>query len=337
MTQFRLMLLFIACACGSTVAQTTQPVREIQLLAMGDWGSGDKNQRAMAEALAQYASSQSMHITAMLTAGDNFYNHMTGIDDPEWKKRFEDMYDPVRLNIPFYATLGNHDYEKDEWKAQLAYPKANPQSRFKLPNQWYRLDLPADNPLVTILMLDSNKSLMGEEKWAEQKGWLTEQLSAPRKTKWTIAVAHHPLYSNGAHGDNGVLQREWSKLFAEHGLDMYICGHDHDLQHLEIKDYPVSLVLCGGGGANIRKMVVDQRGPFSKTSYGFAHLTISEDVLLVKLLDQQLNILHEFTRDHEKTVRIVSSTPSDAGIPRTVGSVTRGDDGKRGSATTQSK
>ena len=164
MTPVRMILLLVACACGTSVAQTTQPAREIQLLAMGDWGSGNDKQRLVASALADYASRQSVPIAAMLTAGDNFYNDMTSVDDPEWQKRFEQMYDPVRLAFPFYATLGNHDYEKDEWKIQLAYPKAHPESRFKLPARWYRLDLPQDHPLVTILMLDSNKSLMGDEK-----------------------------------------------------------------------------------------------------------------------------------------------------------------------------
>jgi len=332
-----LLLLIIVCAAGTTVAQTTQPVRQIEILAMGDWGTGGENQRIMAAALAEYAGRQAVPVAALLTAGDNFYNHMTGIDDPAWLERFEKMYDPVRLAFPFHATLGNHDYEEDEWKVQLAYAKANPQSRFKLPSQWYRLDLPVETPIITILMLDSNKSRMSDEMWAGQMRWITEQLSSPRNAKWTIAVAHHPLFSNGAHGDNGVLQREWAALFAETSLDMYVCGHDHDLQHLELENYPVTLMLCGGGGATIRKMVGNKRGPFSKMSYGFAHLTITDDLLRVRLLNEKLDVLHEFTRDHQKKVNIVSTSPSDVATPRTVESITRGDDRKREAATTQSK
>lgn len=323
----RLVLLFLTCAGAVTVAQTTQPARQVNLLAMGDWGTGNDNQRAVARAMASFASET--RIDAMLLAGDNFYNDLKSVDDPEWAIRFEQMYDRNVLNFPFYATLGNHDYEKDEWKVQLEYPKAHPESRFKLYSQWYRIGLPVKDPLITILMLDSNKTLLGDEKWNEQKRWLHEQLSSPKRTKWTIAVAHHPLWSNGSHGDNGVLQKEWGPIFSEFGLDLYVCGHDHDLQHLQIENFPVSLVLCGGGGANIRPMAVDKRGPFSKSAFGFAYLAVSEDELRVRLIDKDLNRLHEFVRRSDERVEVTFTTPSDVATPRTPKSVTRGDDSDR--------
>ena len=332
----RTILLLISCAAGITVAQTTQPARQVELLAMGDWGTGGTDQKAVAAAMAGYVSGLQAPVAGLLSAGDNFYNHMTGIDDPEWQNRFEKMYDPGVLNFPFYMTLGNHDYEKDESPIQLEYAKANPQSRFKLPSRWYRRDFPQDNPLVTVLMLDSNMKLMGEAMWAEQKQWIAAQLAAERKSKWLIAVAHHPFYSNGSHGDNGVLFREWGSLLVAAKADAYVCGHDHDLQHLEIEYLPVSLILCGGGGAKVRPMAVDKRGPFSKSVYGFVHLRFSEDQMLVKYLDKSLGVLHEFSRDRSGKVEILRTTTSDVAVPRTPKSITRGDDAQRTSpAATQ--
>lgn len=333
-----LLLLLISCAGGISVAQTTQPARQVDLLAMGDWGTGGTDQKEVAAGLANYVSSQQLPIAGLLSAGDNFYNHMTGIDDPEWQNRFENMYDPSILNFPFHMTLGNHDYEKDESPIQLEYAKANPQSRFKLPSRWYRLDFPQDNPLVTVLMLDSNMKLMGEAMWAEQTKWIAAQLAAERKSKWLIAVAHHPFYSNGSHGDNGVLLREWGGMLISGKADAYVCGHDHDLQHLEFDFLPISLILCGGGGAKVRPMAVDKRGPFSKSVYGFVHLSFSEDQVRVKFLDKAQNVLHEFTRDPRGKVDVLRTTQSDVAVPRTPKSITRGDDGQRTSpATTQAR
>ena len=70
-------------------------------------------------------------------------------------------------------------------------------SRWKLPAKWYRVDLPTDRPLVTVLMLDSNKPLLGEQQWRNQLDWIEQELSKPRTAAWTICCAHHPLYSNG--------------------------------------------------------------------------------------------------------------------------------------------
>ena len=44
-----------------------------------------------------------------ITLGDNFYS--IGMESPEdlrWQTQWEKMYGP--LGIPFYATLGNHDW-----------------------------------------------------------------------------------------------------------------------------------------------------------------------------------------------------------------------------------
>ena len=79
-------------------------------------------------------------------------------------------------------------------------------------------------------MLDSNKDLLGPEQWNQELKWIEAELSRPRKT-WMIACAHHPLFSNGDHGDIGVLQNTWGELFQKHKLDFYLCGHDHDVQH----------------------------------------------------------------------------------------------------------
>src|SRR5205085_2106474 len=103
---------------------------------------------------------------AVLTAGDNFYVIFRDAADPSWRNVFEDVYDRRRLPMPFFATLGNHDHEHGKTEIELAYARAHPESRWKIPSQWYRLDLPAQagaRPLVTALMLDSNKDFLGPD------------------------------------------------------------------------------------------------------------------------------------------------------------------------------
>src|SRR5205814_1802606 len=97
--------------------------------------------------------------------------------------------------------------------AEMDYARLHAESRFKLPAKWYRVELPAGAPLITILMLDSNKPLMGDVQWREQLSWLEQELSKPKVAPWTICCAHHTMFSNGGHGDNGVLMTQWGELF----------------------------------------------------------------------------------------------------------------------------
>src|SRR6185369_16800601 len=141
---------------------------------------------------------------AALLLGDNFYLKLSRVDDPLFDEMFEHMYDSTALSFPFYAALGNHDYREGNTPFELAYARENPTSRWKIPRRWYRVDLPGERPLVSVLVLDSNQPYMTPTDWNRQEMWIEQELLKPR-TGWIIACAHHPLFSNGDHGDNGVL------------------------------------------------------------------------------------------------------------------------------------
>lgn len=304
----------------------------VNVLAMGDWGNGGPWQKAVAQTIERYVQSEvssGRRIDAMLLAGDNFYvKQLNGPGDPQFKRIFEDMYDPKVLDFPFYASVGNHDHDLDKYLSELAYTRAHPESRFKLPALWYRLELPQADPVVTIFMLDSTKPRLAPQQWHEETAWLRDELSKPRKTRWTIAVAHHPFFSNGDHGDNGELRSEWGELFQQHGVDLYIAGHDHDLQHLEVPGWDAtSFILVGGGGATTRPMRVDSRGPWSWSGNGFADVAVADDAMTVRFISaSDGKVVHSFrrTKSPSSSVTILSTTPQDRATPRTVKSITRG-------------
>src|SRR5687767_845672 len=168
----KLATLLVFVLATSTFAQ------EVNLLAMGDWGSAGSRQREVAGAMSRYITSANRKFDAMVLAGDNFYVTLDGgIHDPKWKTMFEDMYDPKVFDFPFYVALGNHDYQLDRHMVEFAYAQANPQSRWKMPARWYRVDFPQEDPIVTVLMLDSNFSIMGEYAWNNQMKWLRAELA----------------------------------------------------------------------------------------------------------------------------------------------------------------
>lgn len=282
------------------------PLNEVNLIAMGDWGSGGKEEKEVAKGLAEYVGKKGVQFNGLLSLGDNFYVKLKDADDYQFQTVFEDMFDATRVNFPFYCALGNHDYENGKAKIEMAYATKHPDSRWKMPARWYRLDLPVEKPLVTILMLDSNKPQMTADDWLLQLHWIEEQLSQPKGNKWTIACAHHPLFSNGAHGDNGVLQVHWGPLFKKYKLDFYVCGHDHDLQELQMPDWSTTFVLAGGGGKKPTKMRRDLRGPFSKSINGFSHLHLFPDHAEVQFINAENGqVVHQINRMHDGQVKLV--------------------------------
>jgi tartrate-resistant acid phosphatase type 5 len=298
------------------------PTDQVNLIVFGDFGNGKQSQKDTAKAMANYVGKLGTQFNAALTVGDNFYVKLRDVDDWYFQGLFEDMYDAKRLNFPYYVTSGNHDYEKVEpnqgnkTRADLEheYTLKHPDSRWKYPAKWYRVDFPQGSaePLLTVLMLESSKPRLSREDWEAEKKWIDEQL-ASSTAPWKIACAHHPFFSNGSHGDNGVLQVEWGPIFKKRGLDFYVAGHDHDLQHLQIDNWPISFVQAGGGGQPITDMRRDIRGPFSRKLYGFVHLQFQPDKAQVRYVASAgEKVVHHFDREKQTgAVRIVSTTGRD--------------------------
>src|SRR5947209_4433952 len=149
-----LKFIVLFAIVAAPVASYAQAAPELNLLAMGDWGEAKSAQSAVAQAMTNYVAAQARPINAMILAGDNFYVPLSGVEDEAWQSLFEQMYDPKKLSFPFYVSLGNHDYDNGKFKIELDYARLHPQSRWKFPARWYRIDLPANKPLATILMLD---------------------------------------------------------------------------------------------------------------------------------------------------------------------------------------
>ncbi len=283
---------------------------QANLLVISDWGFSPPEKRTpdqqiAARAMAAYVRQSGIAFDAVLVGGDNFKVKLWGPDDPQFGEAFESMYDAQVLRMPFYAVLGSHDYEYGAVAAELDYSRRHPDSRWKIAARWYRLDLPAAAPLVTVLMLDSDQDLLGREQWQAQLRWLEAELARPRQTAWTICLAHHPLFSDGQHGDNPAMQAALGPLLQRHKVDFYISGHDHVLEHLQVPGWQTTFLISGGGGENIKRPVPGNRGLFVRASLGFAALQCDPRAVKVSLVNAAGQALHVFERDRAGQIRIL--------------------------------
>jgi len=287
----------------------------MHLLALGDFGSGKANQVAVARQMAAFAKKLNAPLAAVLALGDNFYQRLT-LD--RFGPHFEQMYDPERLNCPFYACLGNHDYGpiydsgqgRPKAQMQLDYARNNPASRWKMPAKWYAIELPdAQNPLVKIIFLDGNMAagaLTPQEK-LEQKRFLEAELMKPTRAPWRWMVSHFPMFSEcKSRGDSSRMIQLWGDHLKTHCISLYLSGHDHTLQHLEAEGYETSFVVSGSGGGSLYEVKPTNRG-FAERIYGFNHFHVTPDRFDVQFIDADGNRLHSFRRTLAGKVEIASA------------------------------
>ncbi len=302
--------------------QASDPTAD-NLLMIGDWGydSNHDAQAGIAAAMRKYAQDHGLTIQTLLMLGDNWYGALDGgAHSDRWQTQFEQMYPTEAFDCPAYAILGNHDYQhfpESKVDAELEYARAG-KSRWTMPARWYRFEFPKRNPLITFIALDSNmpfadgKATHGvnftltAEQQAEQLQWLESQLKQKRTTPFLVVMGHHPVYSDGPHGDHPVLVRDWDPLFRQYKVDLYLAGHDHDLQHLEFENHPTSFFLSGGGGADLYDLKIDpsKRGPYAQKIYGFSHLSATEKELRLRHLDGDGKTLHAFAKTADGRITV---------------------------------
>lgn len=265
--------------------------RALHVVAFGDYGTGSPEQAAVARAIAQRNSSQRFDLG--ITMGDNFYFcGVRSVDDPKWKSRWEDFYTP--LGFPFYASLGNHDYghppiicplQRSSPDAEVAYTSHS--QSWRMPARYYSFKA---GP-VLFIAIDT-------EGWSdEQLAWIKATLDASAgdpDIKWRIVYGHHPIYTSGVHLNERritVLRAQLLPVLKAAHVDAYICGHDHDLEHLRAEG--MEFLICGGGGAKLRGFA-GSREPMSVSSaskYAFLDLVIDAHTFTARFLDINLHSL----------------------------------------------
>lgn len=155
----------------------------------------------------------------VFTAGDNAYFSGT-------RAEFADCYDPTwgRHRARTRPAPGNHEYETPGAGPYYEYfgSNAGPPGR-----GYYAFTLGS----WRILSLNSN---VGVEEGSAQFEWLRAELMTNPST-CTMAIWHHPLFSNGPSGPTLQMRAFWRLLY-EHGADVVVNGHEHFYQRAAPQD-----------------------------------------------------------------------------------------------------
>jgi hypothetical protein len=252
--------------------------QSIRVLAFGDFGTGSTAQKETAAQMLAYHRKSPFDFG--VTLGDNFYSlGMASPQDPRWKTWWEEMYAP--LGIKFYAALGNHDWGfADSPAAEILY--SDKSQSWKMPAPYYTFTAGA----VQFFALDTN------DLSEAQLTWLREQLDKSR-ARWKIVYGHHPVYSDGEHGDDARLIKKLLPIL-ESKADIYLVGHDHIIEHLKPSDSRLHFFIAGGGGAPLYKIKESKRAYFAQSVNGFAVIEASAEEIRVRFIGADGKQLYEY-------------------------------------------
>jgi hypothetical protein len=239
----------------------TQSAATYRFVALGDVGTGNIGQLAIADVMNHYYQQHPFKLVLM--AGDNIY------DDGDIQRVGATFGRPYRFlrkqQVPFYAVLGNHDILTNNGVDQVNY------SAFNMDGRYYTFT----QGIAQFFALDSNSNA----DWTRQLAWLEKNLAASTAT-WKIVFAHHPLYSSGLHGSSEELINLLSPLFSRYGVQLYINGHDHNYERTESIE-GTTYLTCGAGAAT-RPVFSSDWTAYSSARLSFATIDVYPERLAIQ-------------------------------------------------------
>lgn len=285
------LIVGATCAAASPAFANVPPPPSLNFLVIGDWGDPNEDvQRAVADGMGVTGARISSDF--VISTGDNFYE--TGVrstHDPQWRETFESVYTAPALQTPWYVVLGNHDYEGSP-RAEIAYSQVS--SRWRMPSRYWRQDmqLPNGGAQIAFFFIDTTPiaHLTGlrdaipqaDLGARDQVMWLERELAACT-APWKIVVGHHPIFSSGHHGPSAGVAEHVRPLLERYGVQAYLNGHDHDLEHLEAGGVAY---ICSGSGSESREVRAVPESRFALAEPGFVACSLTQHRMDIAFLDR---------------------------------------------------
>lgn len=257
---FRTLLLIISIAVVQPITSNESDI----YCFVGDAGEVNPTQAMVVEALANSDCSMVWHL------GDITQLGVQSINDPELQDSFLTPFKPfLETEIPFYLTVGNHDYKGDPavyLEVAKDYPSIHHPSNFYT-KQFGKL---------CFFALDTTifDKLYYFYKRGDQIRWLAEEVEKLKdQCEFSIAVAHHPLFSSGDRDRANPQLAIFLENYVFGTFDIYITGHNHVLA--DEGDHKKTLQLISATGALPGGSPLEtDKGKFNIETPGYLRMTI---------------------------------------------------------------
>ena len=246
---------------------------------IGDAGEVNPTQAVVVEALTNSDCSVVWHL------GDITQLGVQSINDPELQKSFLTPFKPfLETEIPFYLTVGNHDYKGDP-AVYLEVAKDYPSIYH--PKNFYTKQFGK----LCFFALDTTifDKLYYFYKRGGQIRWLEEEVERLKdQCDFSIAVAHHPLFSSGDRDRANPQLAIFLENYVFGTFDIYITGHNHVLA--DEGDHKKTLQLISATGALPGGSPLEtDKGKFNIETPGYLKMTIDDNTARYEFVSAEDN------------------------------------------------
>ena len=277
-------------------------VAQINFLVVSDNGrNGAYLQKPIASLMGQMAENEDFE--AVLALGDvHHYMGIESISDPLWMTNFELVYSHPELQIPWYPILGNHEY-RGNTQAVIDYSEVS--RRWEMEGRYYSKVFEDDGVSVRIVFIDTvpliDKYRYDKEGYPSAAGqnmdkqlkWLEKELSNAHED-WIVVVGHHPVYAftDKDESERSDLQKRLLPILERHNVNMYICGHIHNFQHIRPEGSRIDFIVNTSASLS-RTKVGDVEGTvFTSGESGFSILRCDKDYIQLDMINPDGKSIH---------------------------------------------
>lgn len=267
--------------------------------------NGYYDQKPIAELMGNMA--ENVDIECVIAAGDvHHFEGVRSVNDPLWMTNYELIYSHPELMIPWYAILGNHEY-RGNTQAVIDYSAVS--ARWNVPDRYYTFAMENDGVTVRFVMVDTapllDKYREDTEKYPDackqdmnkQLAWIDSVLSAA-KEDWVLVVGHHPIYAETGKDDSERLdlQKRLDSVLRKHkNVDMYLCGHIHNFQHIRKAGSNIDYVVNTSGSLSRKVKPVDGT-KFCSGETGFSLISADKKELNLHMINKEGKVIYTVSR-----------------------------------------
>lgn len=279
------------------------PEDNLNFYLVSDLGrNGYYEQKPIAELMGKLA--EKIDIEFVVAAGDtHHFNGIASTQDPLWMTNYELIYSHPDLMIDWFAINGNHEY-RGNTQAVQDYSKVS--RRWIAPARYYTKTFEAgEQESLEIFFIDTTPLIeryRGKDKYAdagkqsieEQIKWLDKALAASQ-AKWKLVVGHHPLYAytNKSESERSDMRKHVEALLNKYQVDMYLCGHIHNFQHIKPAGSNVEY-LVNSSGSLARKVKEIEGTVFCSSDAGFTLFSVNDNELSFFLINGKGEIIYQY-------------------------------------------
>ncbi|CUE99784.1 acid phosphatase, putative [Bodo saltans] len=267
------LLLLLSASNFVTANSPPPPTQSFSFVSIGDWGCVPiggyyvNDELTVAKQFAKTA--EELNARFVLNTGDNFY--YCGVhnkSDAMWDSTYENVFTEPSTMVPWYNTLGNHDYGyPGSAEAQIEYTSPN-HNRWNLPDRYYykRLEFPGEVN-ISLLVLDASPCQSEytssdpagwdpcgsvipacpgctfhqnviKQNCSVQLAWMNEILATIPEDDWKVAMIHAPAQS--------IDNEDFVAPLRAAKFELFLNGHVHLLAHYNM-DHQGTYITTGAG------------------------------------------------------------------------------------------